>query len=512
MPHTLSENLERLDDNSAEILLLTSNIADAITAKGGTVTANTGLRGMAAAVETIPTGGDSHFASNLTVTTEPGAVVTATRISIQLNVKAENGAPITITDGFTTLTGTGTGDWQIFWLPNTETWTVTSEVSGVIVSTTIDVENANIHSVDVSKTPGIFGVYWTGGSETTFTRTDDAVNFDNPDPYVNDGNHPGYSPFDNIWPWSGMRIVEKDGNSLVEIPKYWYKITRDGSSMKFQITNYETDGFKVSPAHQDRGDGVGERDFVYIGRYHCVDDTVPTDQWKSKSGILPQVSKTIGEFRDAIMNLGSGYYMNDFALFWTTRILYLVEFANWNSQITIGYGGGNSSTIYTMGYTDSMPYHTGTIASSRTTFDAKTQYRYIEGLWDNVFDWCDGIYFSGSTVYIHTNLLNYGSYTSGVSVGTRPTDWDEIKSFFIPSVSDLDWAMYTNTKVTDTSYSSYISDYCGYGSNGVTLAIGGWYNGKAGQYGMFFLDGSYRANESPVNRGSRLMYLPPNNS
>lgn len=53
----LQTNLQRLENNSDEILSLVSDISDAIAAKGGTVPANTGLRGFANAINSIPSGG-----------------------------------------------------------------------------------------------------------------------------------------------------------------------------------------------------------------------------------------------------------------------------------------------------------------------------------------------------------------------------------------------------------------------------------------------------------------------
>ena len=49
----------------------------------------------------------------------------------------------------------------------------------------------------------------------------------------------------------------------------------------------------------------------------------------------------------------------------TLWLLYLVEFADWNTQKTIGKGCGNNSAAQNMGYTDSMPYHTGTNSPRR---------------------------------------------------------------------------------------------------------------------------------------------------
>lgn len=368
-----------------------------------------------------------------------------------------------------------------------------------------DIAEVIFNGTSVWKKPAagqIFGVSWDGSSSTVLTRTDAASGFANPDPYVADGNHPGSSPFDNIMPWSGMRRVTLDGNELVEIPKFWYKITKTGSAMTFQIANDPAEGFSVSPAHMDRGDGSGERDYVYVGRYHCS-----STDYKSTSGSSPMVSITRVAARTSIHNLGSDYWQFDFAMFWTIRLLYLVEFADWDSQKVIGYGCGNSSSVIKMGYTDSMPYHTGTMASSRTTYAASTQYRYIEGIWDNVRDWCDGIRFSSSTIYTYLNPSTYSDSSGGTNIGKRPTSSDCISAFGIPSATDYEWALYPSSVVSDSGYSTYVADYCGYNSSGVVLCVGGNYNQSRG-YGMFYLAGNNSSSGSYGYIGARLMYLP----
>lgn len=367
-----------------------------------------------------------------------------------------------------------------------------------------DIAEVKFNGVSVWKKPAagqIFGVLWDGSSSTVLTRTDDAVGFANPDPYVADGNHPGSSPFDSIMPWSGIRRVTMDGNELVEIPKFWFKVTKTGSAMTFQIANYAAEGFHVSPAHMDRRDGVGERDYVYVGRYHCASD------YKSKSGVAPIVSITRATARTGCHALGNDYWQFDFAMFWTIRLLYIVEFADWDSQKVIGYGGGNSSSVVTMGYTDSMPYHTGTMASSRTTYTASTQYRYIEGIWDNVYDWCDGIRFSSSTIYTYLNPSTYSDSSGGTNTGTRPTSGGCISAFGVPSATDYEWTLYPSFVVSDSSYSTYVADGCYYASSGVVLYVGG-YCYQFRNYGMFSLYGNNKSSRSDGYIGARLMYLP----
>lgn len=343
----------------------------------------------------------------------------------------------------------------------------------------------------------IYGVQWDGTAATTWSRTDAAETFVNPTPAVNNGN--GSSPFDTIMPWAGM-VVEDDATAgkLVKIPKYWFKWTRSGNGMKLQISNGPEDGFHVSPAHADRGDGKGERDYVYVGRYHC------NTSYKSQAGSQPAASMTRATARSSIHNLGSTYWQYDFAMYWTIMMLYLVEYANWNSQATIGYGCSPSSQKFNMGATDAMIYHTGTSAASRTTYGS-VQYRHIEGLWDNVYDWCDGIRFSGSTVYCIANPASFSDTSGGTNVGTRATSNGCISGWTNPTADGFEYALYPNA--VSGSETTYVCDYCDYYASGVVLCVGGNYFQY--QYrGAFCLVGNYAASGAYAYIGCRLQKLP----
>ena len=351
----------------------------------------------------------------------------------------------------------------------------------------------------------IFGVYWDGSQSSSMLRTDDAALFAEPAPYVS-GATSYSSPFDDVLPWSGIEIVDdSEAGKLVKIPKFWYKWTRDSEvtgDMKLQIADHEVDGFYVSPAHADRGDGSGERDYVYVGRYHCS-----SSDYKSTSGVLPKTNITRSTARSGISNLGTKVWQWDYAMLWTIRMLYLVEYADWNSQAKIGYGCGNNSSRENTGSTDSMPYHTGTMQSSRGTYGVGCQYRYIEDLWGNVLDWCDGIYFSGSTVYGIKNPANFSDSSGGTNIGTRAASGNCIKAWTNPSASGFEYALYPSEGISDSSYEIYICDRSFYESSGVVLYVGGYY----GQYqsnGLFYVSGDYSTSGSFSFIGSRLQKLP----
>lgn len=349
----------------------------------------------------------------------------------------------------------------------------------------------------------VYGAEWDGSSSPAWTRTDDAVGFADPNPYYSGMSGTPSSPFDTIMPWSGMRIVEDaSAGTLVEIPKFYYKWTRSGTAMKLQISMSPFDGSFVSPAHADRGDGVGERDYAYVGRYHCASD------YKSKTGVTPVGNITRADFRTYIHNLGSNIWQNDYAMRWTVNMLYLVEFAHWNSQEKIGYGCGNGSSQGNMGYTDNMGYHTGTTQSSKTTYGFGTQYRNIEGWWDNALDWIDGIYFSGTSIYGIKNPANFSDSSGGTLIGTRADASGYIRAWTNQSVLGFEYALYTYDTDSNPEGTRYVCDYCNYNSSGVVLCAGGDY-GQSQQYGAFYLYGNSVATYKNASRGSRLMVLPP---
>ena len=294
-----------------------------------------------------------------------------------------------------------------------------------------------------------------------------------------------------------MRVTDAVAGELVAIPKFWYKWTKSGNSLKLQIADKETDGFHVSPAHADRGDGKGERDIVYIGRYHCN-----TNNYKSQSGVKPKANITRSTARTSIHNLGSNIWQSDIQMRMTIWMLYLVEFADWNSQKTIGKGCGNNSATENMGYTDSMPYHTGTTLASRDSYGLGTQYRYIEGLWDNVYDWGDGCYYNSNGLNIINTPSSFSDNSGGTAVGVPSSGWPS--AFTVATVAGLEWVIYpTASGGSETTYSA---DYWNFSASNPCLCFGGYYS-QGGYRGLFCV-GYASASSSDAYVGCRLQKLP----
>lgn len=342
----------------------------------------------------------------------------------------------------------------------------------------------------------IYGVEWdwTSSGPTKGTRTDAAVGFKDPSPAVNNGT--GSSPFDNLMPWAGMVKETRAGGVEVKEPKYWFKWTKTGKKLKLQIADGPVEGFHVDPVNMDRGDGLGELDFSYIGRYHCASGT-----YKSETNKAQQVSITRSAARTSIHNLGANFWQMDFAQMWYVGMLFLVEFADWNGE-RIGRGCSTSGSKVNNGATDAMQYHTGTTAANRDTYGF-TQYRNIEGWWDNVYDWMDGCYYNSNGLNVIKNPNQFSDSANGTLVGKPVVGYPS--DFTIPTTSGLEWALFPSAASGSTT--TYVPDHWNFYGSSPCLRLGGSY-GQGQVHGPFYVY-CCSASNAYDSIGCRLQERPP---
>lgn len=339
----------------------------------------------------------------------------------------------------------------------------------------------------------IYGVSWEDTQSSALTRTDDAAGLPDPVPAV--GTGAGSSPFDGRYPWSGMQRVTDGENELVAIPKFWVKVS--ASPFSVRIANKPVEGYQVSPAHQDRGDGAGERDVVYLGRYECGAD------YQSRSGQEALAMKGQVAFRNGISALGAEYWQADYAMQLTVWFLYLVEFASWDGQAAVARGNVDSGAKLPTGGTGAMTYHTGRPEGQ----DGATamQYRWIENLWGNLREVRDGIILSDAGVFTYANPAQFASSVTGAGVVQRSCSrqagtglvsaWEgggEDPSFIFPAAA---------------AESSAIPDEYQARTGLRTLVTGGYY-GSGDAAGPFSVNMYFAPQNTFANMGSRLQKLP----
>ncbi len=345
---------------------------------------------------------------------------TATVTFITLTVTIDAGSNLTVSkDAHSYNRPSTSGASTKFYLPETGVWSAKATKDDQTAEGSINCAAYQGYTLELSYVK-ITGVSWNYSNQNTaLTRLKKATDKSNlvnvdistePAPAV--GNGAGSSPFDTLMPWMGMEMYNivsnavgpkkgTDGFNLstndvvVYIPEFWFKIEDDSaaSTRYFYVADKAKNGFTKHP-------GSGR----YVGRYNTISGNF------SRTGAAPLVNITRPAARTGATSKGKGWYLYDFASWCAVWLLYLVEYADWDSQKKIGkgYTDGNSSAI-SSGQTDSMTYHTG----RPTGTDGKTavQYRWIENPWGNVYEWIDGVNFNDGIVYVCTNPAQYNDNT-----------------------------------------------------------------------------------------------------
>lgn len=437
--------------------------------------------------------------------------LTLTYYTLTVTVKA--GSVVTAQCGDKTVTGTVPESGSIkLYLPIAGTWAVTATLGDKTTEDSVEVSEYKDYPLELAYVK-IYGVCWNYGNSSTActrpTKASDPNGFVNVDittePKAAVGAGAGRSPFDACMPWSGMeeynvtsgKVGPKFGESgfsrsnadvMVFIPEFYYRVIDDASGKKryFYVADKKISDFEKHP-------GSGR----YVGRYNTGSGHV------SRTGMSPLVSITRASARSGAKSKGSGWYEYDYASWCAISLLYIVEYADWDTQSKIGKGYSNGSSAISSGGTDGMTYHTG--RGYGTDGATAVQYRHIENPWGNVFDWVDGVNFNGSTVYVCTDPAKYADDTSAgyINAGTRASSGGYISALGVSTTAP--WAIYPS--FAGGSETTYIPDYSWTSSGWLALYVGGnW--GYGSRVGLFYFNGDYGSSSSANSIGARLLFVP----
>jgi hypothetical protein len=254
---------------------------------------------------------------------------------------------------------------------------------------------------------------------------------------------------------------------MVEIPKFYYKSSKVGTVISWWISNQPLTGFTVHPAFVV--DAV-TKEKIYMSAYEGYLAT--GSKLASISGVAPAVSADLPTFRGYAHNRGTGWEVNDFNTVCAIQLLYLIEYANFDSQTQIGRGVVDVSAAVNTGATASLGNTSG--MASGTNGQVSISYRGIENFWGNVWKWVDGLNinnyvpwvadhgFASSTYaspYVDTGLTNGGTEGYAINIGFG---------------SGLDYG-FLASDVTGGSSSTYLCDrYYPASGNRSALFGGSW--------------------------------------
>jgi len=341
----------------------------------------------------------------------------------------------------------------------------------------------------------IYGVSGMYSESTSLTRTDASVGKSaTVDPSTGLVN----SDFDALFPWNEAEVKTVNGNKFLQMPDMYFRIGKDSSN---RITDIAVS--KMAGA-DDSTHTWHKVDSFYYG---CYGGSVSNNKLASVSGVARQHTKTRAEFRTYATNNGSGYFQLDLYHKMVMTFLWLIEFANKDSQSIMrgrdSSWGGTAAAVNTGG-TDSL-----TKPSGYNTTTKQMRWHYIEDFIGNYWEFVDGMVWSSTQLYVSSNPANYGDTTTGhsafgpsflSSAGNclAAIGWDSNKPFLCYGVEAYN----------DSNFSKGFADGYYYAQSTSVVFYSGAAWSAAGAYVGVLNFNRNTASYASSSIGGRLLYKP----
>lgn len=280
---------------------------------------------------------------------------------------------------------------------------------------------------DVSNKGTYYGIKWDSVNDT-ITRTGSAVGL-------------SQSDFNDIMPWAGIRRCNLaddltvtayygdvnyredgvNGQVMVEVPAFYYKRSASGNYIETDISMTALGGYKLHPWFYDKSGKARTKAYISayegsiydasVGEYLLLDEQVAdfnTDKLCSIANAKPcsglTQNLTITNSRKLANNRGSGWEQLTFNAVSAIQMLFITEYASFNSQSSIGQGvvnltdDGTTNMALNTGFTSSLGNNSG----MATGVDGKVSvsYRGIENFWGDIWSWVDGFNIKDGFAYI----------------------------------------------------------------------------------------------------------------
>ena len=324
-----------------------------------------------------------------------------------------------------------------------------------------DSEPSAAVSVEKAAPAQIWGVSGLGNSNPTLTRTYDNVGKTYS---INSSAGTITTDFDTEF---NFETVVQDGNTMIKIPTFYKRFDTINNN---QITAFSMSKTKVNDDFVPypcfvKQDGSGAvMDYILVSKGKA---TGTSSKATCVSGSAPLVNITRAEMRTAARANGTGWQQFDWMVLQLLRDLFCVVFATTNSQL-IFKGRTNASNAATVGGTWNISTPCGW---NKTTM--QNRFFGIEDVFGNVYDWCDGVTFSGATIYSTTDYNNFTDTTSNmVNSGSRATSNGYISAL----TYNIAQPFLNYPSAASGDETQYYCDYEWYNSSEVVLRVGGnWY-------------------------------------
>lgn len=348
---------------------------------------------------------------------------------------------------------------------------------------------------------------------------------------------------------AGTYAVGTKVQVMVEQPKFYYKVVplklepiSDGYGFhlrkaRYYISETKKPGFKIHPKFELKDHT--ELNAIYLSAFDgCAYDTSKTSYIlndsqdvdftndilssisgaKPMSGLTQQMTRT--NARKIASNRGTGWGISNVGTVSITQMLFLIEYASFNIQSTIGNGATQKTDDTTTnmaeptGATTNLGNKTGTVVDGNGV--QHVSYRGEENPFGNIYYWVDGMNIdrsASSDPQKHDLYVALDSYND-----TSITDSYERVGFKLPITNGyisafgydekFDWLFMTSEVKGDSSLP--VGDYFARHetANSIVAArLGGSWN-NASNAGLFYCSLAYAASSRYRHIGARLVYVP----
>lgn len=284
-------------------------------------------------------------------------------------------------------------------------------------------------------------------------------------------------------------LTPDDGDVMVKFRRMGLNIHTVGDKVYVTMTDDPNSSEFKYYAHTR---GAERREAFYLGAYlGCGKD----GKLRSIKGYEPIGDKIIENFRTIAQANGKGYEIMAFYQWTFIQAMFILKYGNLDSQTALGKGLTDNDTFVNTGGTNGKGIDFGTANGTD-----QMRFQYLEDVWGNKAQWCDGYGITSGKLWTGTdkfnnNLDGYQSYTAESPEGgyLKKVLGDSERGFV--------------AKEGGASETTYYSDYIYASLSGTCFAIVGGYQDAGGAAGVFHFYFGYDAYDAYSYVGARLMYL-----
>lgn len=275
--------------------------------------------------------------------------------------------------------------------------------------------------------------------------------------------YPNKLDFSKVYPWSDIKTVTRDGQTMIYVPKTYTKEGKLTSgkyagSRYWMVSKTKGDGFHLPACFMYKGQ---ELDHFCLASYEASrgsdgkpESKVGATPWANAGGIQKEIDACNSRNTGKAGSEQYGWHLQTYYEHSFIARLMMIECGTPDVQAAIGSGNSNNGSATTCGNTSAS-------------------WRGLHEFWGDLWEQCDGLQMDGSGKYKVFDKQGNGTY---VSTNIPFAD----KGFAMASGDNFDLGdlFVPGDDGTNGSYTGSTGDLVRNGSNTIPFTGGDWSNGS----------------------------------